>query len=249
MDDGKEASVETGEHLGFFESGLQSNLLSPLPLPEAIDPSKIHLMLNDFKAGRSQFRCISESPIKSEKPSDFRMLNTQCFDSELPALRAEFTSRGIVATIYDDLAEFQGKYLARAIRITGGNQKLFTAAVDTIGPLDPADPALVTPKGAILKTGPVNLDENLELGSLIKKQPPVYPSMAREQGLQGNVLVEAIIGVDGKIKDPRVILSPSPLLSAPSLEAISHWEYKPYLRDGVPIEVETLIAVTFTLGR
>src|SRR5580698_1750358 len=47
--DGKQAYVEAGERLGYFEKGLQSNLFSPLLSSEAIDPSKIRLILNDVK--------------------------------------------------------------------------------------------------------------------------------------------------------------------------------------------------------
>ena len=82
---------------------------------------------------------------------------------------------------------------------------------------------------------------------MIKKQFPVYPRMAKVQGLQGKVLIEATIGVDGKVKDPRVILSPSPLLSAASIDCVSQWEYKPYLLNGVPTEVDIPIVVVFAL--
>jgi len=247
--DGKEAYVETGERLGFFEKGLQSNLFSPLPSTEEIDPSKIRLILNEFKAGGSQFPCVSELPLKSDEPSDFRMLSTKCFDPTLPALRFEFSSQGAVATNYDNLAKFHGKYLARMIQILGENQKLFTAAVDATNAIDPSDSALVPPKDAIFRPDALPAGGSLGVGYLTKKQPPVYPPIAKEQRLQGNVLIEATIGTDGKIKDPRVLLSPSPLLSAPSLDAISQWEYKPYLLDGVPTEVDTLIVVKFALGR
>ncbi len=79
------------------------------------------------------------------------MLSTKCFDPTLPALRFEFNSQGIVATSYDNLAKFQGKYLARAIQILGGNQKLFTAAVDSTNAIDPANPAIVPSKDAIFE--------------------------------------------------------------------------------------------------
>lgn len=247
--DDKEAYVETGEHLGYFENGLRSNLLSPLPSTEAINPSKIHLIRNDVKLGGTRFPCVSEAPLKGDEPSDFRLLPTKCFDPTLPALRFEFNSQGVVATNFDNLARFQGKFLARTIQILGGTQKLFTAAVDTTNAIDPSDSALVPSQDAIIKPDARHNAGPLEVGSLSKKQTPVYPPIAKAERLQGTVLIEATIGTDGKIKDPRVLLASSPLFSAPSLDAVSQWEYKPYLLNGVPIEVETLITVTFTLGR
>jgi TonB family protein len=247
--DGKEAYVETGERLGYFEKGLQSNLFSPLPSKEAIDPSKFHLIRNDLKLGGTRFQCVSEAPLKGDEPLDFRMSPTKCFDPALPVLRFQFDSQGFVTTNYENFAKFQGKYLARTIQILGGDQKLFSAVVDSTNPLDPTDPALVPTKDAIFEPDSLHATGSLEVGTLTKQLPPVYPPMAKSQRLQGSVLIDTTIDVDGKIKEPCVLFSPSPILSAASLDAISQWRYKPYLQNGIPTEVETLIVVVFTLGR
>ncbi len=246
---GAEAYVETGERLGYFEVGLPSDLLSPFPAPARVDPSKTHLIRNNIKLAGASFPCVSEAPLKGKEPSDFRMLPTQCFDAKLPVLRFEYDFEGMVAANYENFVEFQGKYLARKIDVVVGEQKLFTAAVDAIDLLDPSDSALAPSRDAVFKPDAVQSTGNVELGSLIKKQPPVYPPTAKLQNVQGTVLIEAAIGADGKIKDPRVISSPSPLLSAASLEAILHWEYEPYLLNGTPTEVDTVIVITFSLGR
>lgn len=246
---GAEAHVETGERLGYFEAGLPSDLLSPLPSPARVDPSKTRLIRNSIKLAGASFPCVSEAPLKGEEPPNFRMLPTECFDATLPVLRFELNFQGVVATTYDNVVKFQGKYLARKIDVVVGKQKLFTAAVDAIDSLNPNDPALVPSRDAIFKPDAAQSTGKVELGSLVKKQPPVYPPAAKLQNIQGTVLIEAAIGTDGKIKDPRVIFSPSPLLSTASLEAILHWEYKPYMLNGTPIEVDTVINVTFALGR
>ncbi len=188
-------------------------------------------------------------PLKGDDPSDFRTWPTKCFEPTLPVLRFEFNAQGIVATNYDNLAKFQGKYLARTIQILGENQKLFSATVDVINTIDPSDSALVPSNNAIFKPDALHATGNLEVGTLTKQQPPVYPPMAKAQRLQGSVLIGTTIDVDGKIKDPQVLLSPSPILSSASLDAISQWRYKPYRQNGIPTEVETLIVVVFTLGR
>jgi len=38
-----------------------------------------------------------------------------------------------------------------------------------------------------------------------------------------------------------------PVLATSALEAVSHWQYKPYLLNGRPMAVETQIVVNFTL--
>jgi protein TonB len=62
------------------------------------------------------------------------------------------------------------------------------------------------------------------------------------------VIIDAIVGTDGTVKNPHVIASPSPLLSDAALQAVSKWEYKPYLENGIPTEAGILIVVIFRLG-
>ena len=72
--------------------------------------------------------------------------------------------------------------------------------------------------------------------------------MARRAGIQGDVVLHAIIGTDGRILELRVV-SGSPLLVRAAVDAVQQWRYQPTLLDGEPVEVETTITVTFTLGR
>ena len=74
---------------------------------------------------------------------------------------------------------------------------------------------------------------------------PNYPAGAKAAGIQGLVLIAAIILKDGSIGELTVISSPSDDLAAASLEAVRQWSYKPTLLNGEPVEVETTIGVTF----
>ncbi|MGO9325135.1 MAG: TonB family protein [Terracidiphilus sp.] len=245
---GTEAYVETGERLRYFEENLSSDLFSPLPTAAEIDPTKIRLLRNKIKLVGENLVCVSEKPTKGEEPSDFRVLPTECFDAVLPVERFSLDSQGVVATAYDNVVSFQGKFLTHSVQITVGKQKLFSASVDSVGVLDASDPALIPPQDATFKPDAVQSKGRVDIGSLMKTKPLDFPAFAREQGVQGTVVVDVVVGADGTIKDPHVIYSPSPLLSTSTLEALSHWEYKPYLLDGKPIEVDIIIAMTFSLG-
>jgi len=241
--DSKYAYSATGKPLDYFEKDLQLNLFSPLPSTDAIDPSKIHLIRNDVELGSTRYPCVSESPRKSVEPSDFRTLPTECLDPTLPVLSFELHFLGIVATNYDNVVKIQGKYLARAIAVVVGNKKLLTATVDSIDSLDPASPAIVPSKDAIFEPDAEQAAEKAENGLLIKKQLPESPLTPGVQLFPSTILIEVTIGVDGKVKDPHVIFSTSPWFSASTLKAISGWEYKPYLRNGIPIEGRTVITL------
>jgi protein TonB len=63
------------------------------------------------------------------------------------------------------------------------------------------------------------------------------------------VRIAATIGKDGLVHNLVVVHDPDGALSKSALDAVSKWRYTPYLLDGVPVEVETMINVTYRLGR
>jgi TonB family protein len=139
----------------------------------------------------------------------------------------------------------QNRYLACEIAISDGNRKVLSAQVDTITLLDPADPALTPPADAT----EVKLDKAQQISALVmssmllKQQAPIYPQDAKNAHASGTVVLRAIIGTDGSVHDLRVVSAPYPSLAASALRAVSHWEYKPYLVDGAPVDVETTVNV------
>ena len=76
---------------------------------------------------------------------------------------------------------------------------------------------------------------------------PVYPVLARQSGIQGVVVLHAIIDRDGRVSELRVI-SGHPLLVKAAIDAVNQWRYQPTLLNGQPVEVETTITVSFVLG-
>jgi len=81
---------------------------------------------------------------------------------------------------------------------------------------------------------------------LTRKVVPVYPPLARQAHVQGEVVVDADISKDGAVETLRT-LSGHPLLVPAAIDAVKQWHYKPYLLNGEPIPVETQITVNFTL--
>jgi len=84
-------------------------------------------------------------------------------------------------------------------------------------------------------------------GLLTKKVQPQYPPLARQARIQGSVVLRAIIGKSGRIENLQVV-SGHPMLTAAALEAVKQWQYKPYILNGQPVEVETNVTVNFSLS-
>jgi TonB family protein len=82
---------------------------------------------------------------------------------------------------------------------------------------------------------------------IVKKVDPVYPAMGRKQRIQGIVVLRVQIGKSGNVENIQVV-SGHPILSPAAVEAVKQWEYKPYLLNGEPVEVESRVTVNFTLA-
>jgi TonB family protein len=247
--EGRTAFTESGDRLTYFEADLPTELFSPLSWARRIDPAKPPLERKELKTRGATLPCVTAPAFKHQDAADFRMMDTYCFDPLVPVLRISYRFQGLVETTYNNIAKAQGRFVARDIQVSAGEQKLFTATVESISPLNPDDAALTLPKDAIFKLDAFQALIDATPAEATKKVAPVYPTLAKQQREQGMVLVDVVIAADGTVKDPRVIYSPFPLLAQSSLEAVAQWHYKPSKVDGNPVEVVTLINSTYAISQ
>jgi len=253
--DGQQFSEAAGERIKYFEYRLQAGLLSPMPDSSDMDPAKFQLDLELTPHGKEETPCIMVAPIMPQRgqiqTAPMGLFPTYCFDPGLSALRA-IGSFGTITTAFDSIVKFQNKYLPKEIAFYDGARKILIAKVDSITFLDPASSALTPPPMAdyikVSKVNRVALEPEAAQGILIRKHFPIYPRDAKHAGISGKVVLRAIIGTDGGIHELHVLSTPWPSLTSSALWAVSQWEYKPYLFNGEPVEVETTMTVIYTLG-
>ena len=90
------------------------------------------------------------------------------------------------------------------------------------------------------------ISEGVMEASLVRKVLPTYPAIARPMHLSGQVILHAIIGTDGSVRQLQVF-SGNPILAQAALAAVREWRYQPTRLNGQPVEVETTITVNFIL--
>jgi TonB family protein len=85
--------------------------------------------------------------------------------------------------------------------------------------------------------------------ALVEEGAPVTLSM-REAANPGTVpkpiVVEAVIGKDGAVKDVRLISSPDSRLAGAVVAALKRWRYRPLYESGKPVEFTTRITFQFS---
>jgi TonB family protein len=99
--------------------------------------------------------------------------------------------------------------------------------------LDEGDGPPVRSKGQL--SGPVPL----------QKMDPKYPPDLIKQHVEGQVILYAIIGKDGAVRNIQLVHSVEPELDKDAMEALSHWKFRPGTRDGEPVELEAVIYIPF----
>jgi protein TonB len=93
----------------------------------------------------------------------------------------------------------------------------------------------------------IKLGGQVQAAKIVAQPQPLYPALARQARIQGNVVLHAIIDKDGRVGQLEVV-SGHPLLVQAALDAVKQWRYQPTQLNGDPVEVDTTITVTFVLG-
>jgi hypothetical protein len=212
--DGKSAYETTGEGLSFFEYKLQSAFFSPLPKPADLDPKSIRLDRQEMKLGDVKIQCAMVIPLMPQhgqlQPVPLGLFPTYCFDPIVPVLRVTY-SFGTVAMEFNNLAKVQNRFLPREVLFFEGGRKVLTARVEWIAGIAPTDPALVPSTDShLMNSGKVPVDGGIAVRMLVKKEVPVYPQDAKYARISGTVILDAVIGADGRIHDLRVKEAPWP---------------------------------------
>jgi TonB family protein len=82
----------------------------------------------------------------------------------------------------------------------------------------------------------------------LKDVRPAYPPALESSGVEGEVVIEGLIGTDGRMKGMRVIESPHPELESAALDAVGEWEFAPTTLNGRTIETPINVSVGFGLA-
>ena len=93
----------------------------------------------------------------------------------------------------------------------------------------------------------IRVGGNVQAAHLISQVKPEYPEALQKQGIEGTVILRAVIGTSGQILSLSPFSDPEPALTKAAMDAVRQWKYTPTLLNGEPVEVETTITVGFRL--
>jgi TonB family protein len=229
--------------------------ISPMPVSDSIKGFDFSLRL--VKVQDEDLNCLYRKGANGDPSGPI-----YCLDPKTSILRLTQYPGDSERAIRKKIVSSQGHYFAEDLQVYYGlgSKGSLTAHLDSIEALNPVDEAVFTPPSSAVPqkievrtihvdslpapgNGQVTISSGVAQGLLVTKVPPLYPPI----DIQGTVVLQATISKDGHIADLHVISGP-PMLQQAALDAVKQWRYRPYLLNGVPVEVLTTVYVVFTLN-
>jgi protein TonB len=91
---------------------------------------------------------------------------------------------------------------------------------------------------------PLPVGGDVKAAKLISSVAPVYPILAKNQHVSGNVVIDALIDETGHVTTVKVISGPA-LLHQAALAAVRQWKYQPASLDGKPVSMHLSVTLQF----
>jgi periplasmic protein TonB len=125
-----------------------------------------------------------------------------------------------------------------------------SATPENIGGLPSLSSGPAAPAAAPAAGTPAPVEHRVRVGGQIKPPRlvstvlPEYPAMARNAGVEGDVVVDTTIDENGKVATMKVISGPV-LLRQAALDALRRWKYEPSKLNGEPVQVQMTVTIKF----
>ena len=93
---------------------------------------------------------------------------------------------------------------------------------------------------------PIPVGGNVQPPRIMYRENPDYPTLAHQAGIQGEVIIAAVIDSRGNVVDMKVVSGP-PLLYIAAMKALSKWKFEPTYLNGEPVPIKWNVSVKFRI--
>lgn len=118
------------------------------------------------------------------------------------------------------------------------------AGTMTAAPFALAFPALLHSRVVGINLVSLNVPAETMANRCITMVSPLYPYAAAKAAKPESIVLQAVISKSGRVSPVRLV-SGSEQLEGEAMNAVRLWRYKPYMRNGEPVDVTTQIVVQF----
>lgn len=170
-----------------------------------------------------------------------------CFDSKRTILRYSHTAMLDHQMVYDQITLFDGRFVARSIRMLFTGALSMTLHIDELALLQSEQVSVTKPpddaqQGARRVLYYPGSEKNVPRWTV----QPEYPPVAAQNHIRGTVLLVIRAGTNGHVSNAFAIEGPDVLRKA-ALDAALHVVFKPLHLNGQPAEFEQEIECNFAM--
>ena len=79
------------------------------------------------------------------------------------------------------------------------------------------------------------------------QQRPIYPWAMQASQMRGEVLVDFIVDIEGRVRNPFVVRSLNPAFDDPAIDAVRKWRFDPGLHGDRPVATHMQVPIVFEL--
>lgn len=93
---------------------------------------------------------------------------------------------------------------------------------------------------------PVRVGGLIRVPKLLNRVKPEYPLIALQARTTAVLIIEAVVGADGRVQRATVLRG-HPLFDQAALDAVKQWRYQPLLLNGIPVPFIATVTLSFNL--
>jgi protein TonB len=95
-------------------------------------------------------------------------------------------------------------------------------------------------------SAPIAVGGDVKPAKLVASVPPLYPVIAKNQHVSGDVRIDAVIDPNGRVTTMKVVSGPT-LLHQAAMDALRQWKYQPASLNGSAVQMHLTVTIQFRL--
>jgi TonB family protein len=211
-------------------------------IQESVDPIPVADLKNEDVdySGSGCAKWESQFQKDGQKVTEY---NSACFSPD--NLASELFTRTIAVHL-NNYRSFGKKQVARSLTVWPQGAREIHAEITSLEPFEPDDArfSVTADTGFASRVRFVSVPETLLVRDPSDVQPIQWPPVYNFPNT-GVVTIGVKIDRNGGVREIGTVVSPNVLLVDFIKDQVSHFKFKPYLSDGVPVEVNTNLVLRF----
>jgi TonB family protein len=213
------------------------------PLPNSLTIEHEDFTRSHRNIGDDKLICLKLTGVRVDPGISY------CLAEDKPILRMRSFTMKSTDVLHGSVIVFQNHFIAGDLQFMRAGKPALTAHLESIEAINPIRELDFAPSpDATQLHRRISLSSEVAARMIMDNRAPIYPIEAKESGISGTVTLQAVIDVDGLVVDAQAVSGP-PELQQSAIDAVKAWKFKPFLLNGEPLEVMTIINVVFKLEK